>query len=65
MWDSVQVLAQAYDYGMGLAFFAPLAALAWLPFVSDCQTRFLFNPAFNRRLQIHPILAGRNKNKQS
>ncbi|KAJ8616668.1 hypothetical protein MRB53_036040 [Persea americana] len=65
VWDSVQVLAQAYDYGMGLALFAPLAALAWLPFVSDFQTRFLFNPAFNRRLQIHPILAGRNKNKQS
>ncbi|XP_058095312.1 putative callose synthase 8 isoform X2 [Magnolia sinica] len=61
LWDSVQVLSQAYDYGMGLLLFAPLAALSWLPVISDFQTRFLFNPAFNRHLQIETILPGKHK----
>ncbi|PIA33973.1 hypothetical protein AQUCO_03900091v1 [Aquilegia coerulea] len=63
LWDFVQVLAQAYDYGMGVALFAPMAALAWLPIISAFQTRFLFNEAFNRRLQIQIILAGKKKHK--
>ncbi|KAG9444221.1 hypothetical protein H6P81_015561 [Aristolochia fimbriata] len=61
MWDYVRVLAQAYDYGMGLLLFAPIAALAWLPVISACQTKFLFNEAFNRNLHIQPILTGKKK----
>ncbi|KAF9621861.1 hypothetical protein IFM89_028449 [Coptis chinensis] len=61
LWDFVQVLAQAYDYGMGVVLFATIAALAWLPVISAFQTRFLFNEAFNRHLQIQTILAGKKK----
>ncbi|XP_042489726.1 putative callose synthase 8 isoform X2 [Macadamia integrifolia] len=61
LWNLVLVLAQSYDYGMGAALFAPVAILAWLPIISAFQTRFLFNEAYNRRLQIHPILPGKKK----
>ncbi|XP_022717420.1 putative callose synthase 8 isoform X2 [Durio zibethinus] len=60
-WHLTEVLAQAYDYGMGSVLFAPVAILAWLPIISAFQTRFLFNRAFNRHLQIQPILAGKKK----
>ncbi|XWS10813.1 hypothetical protein CRYUN_Cryun38cG0030100 [Craigia yunnanensis] len=60
-WHFTEVLAQAYDYGMGSVLFAPIAILAWLPIISAFQTRFLFNQAFNRHLQIQPILAGKKK----
>ncbi|KAJ4726559.1 Callose synthase-like protein [Melia azedarach] len=63
LWDFVQVLAKAYDYGMGIVLFAPIAILAWLPIISAFQTRFLFNEAFNRHLQIQPILAGKKKHR--
>ncbi|KAL5736702.1 hypothetical protein ACOSQ2_031490 [Xanthoceras sorbifolium] len=63
LWDFMQVLAKAYDYGMGVVIFAPIAILAWLPIISAFQTRFLFNEAFNRHLQIQPILAGKKKHK--
>ncbi|XP_019101818.1 PREDICTED: putative callose synthase 8 isoform X3 [Camelina sativa] len=63
LWEFAQVLARAYDYGMGVVLFAPMAILAWLPIISAFQTRFLFNEAFNRRLQIQPILAGKKKNR--
>lgn len=63
LWEFTQVLARAYDYGMGVVLFAPMAILAWLPIISAFQTRFLFNEAFNRRLQIQPILAGKKKNR--
>lgn len=63
LWDFMQVLAKAYDYGMGVVLFAPMAILAWLPIISAFQTRFLFNEAFNRHLQIQPILAGRKKKR--
>ncbi|KAE8124605.1 hypothetical protein FH972_019472 [Carpinus fangiana] len=63
LWYFIRVLAQAYDYGMGVVLFAPVAILAWLPIISAFQTRFLFNEAFNRHLQIKPILAGKKKNK--
>ncbi|PON83360.1 Glycosyl transferase [Trema orientale] len=63
LWDFTRVLAKAYDYGMGVVLFAPIAILAWLPIISAFQTRFLFNEAFNRHLQIQPILAGKRKKK--
>ncbi|XP_024540407.1 callose synthase 3 isoform X3 [Selaginella moellendorffii] len=61
MWDSVQALARTYEYVMGLLLFAPVAILAWFPFVSEFQTRLLFNQAFSRGLQISRILAGKRK----
>lgn len=61
VWEFTEVLAKAYDYGMGVVLFAPIAVLAWLPIISAFQTRFLFNEAFNRHLQIQPILAGKKK----
>ncbi|KAF3678769.1 Callose synthase 5 [Capsicum annuum] len=61
MWGSVKALARGYDYLMGLVIFAPIAVLAWFPFVSEFQTRLLFNQAFSRGLQIQRILAGGKK----
>ncbi|KAK4487202.1 hypothetical protein RD792_006522 [Penstemon davidsonii] len=61
LWHFTRVFARAYDYGMGVVLFAPIAALAWLPIISAFQTRFLFNEAFSRRLQIQRILAGKKK----
>ncbi|KAH6557859.1 hypothetical protein KP509_1Z089800 [Ceratopteris richardii] len=60
-WDSVKALAQGYEYIMGLLLFAPVAVLAWFPFVSEFQSRLLFNQAFSRGLQISRILAGGRK----
>ncbi|GAA0165996.1 hypothetical protein LIER_21259 [Lithospermum erythrorhizon] len=61
MWGSVKALAKGYEYLMGLVIFAPVAILAWFPFVSEFQTRLLFNQAFSRGLQIQRILAGGKK----
>lgn len=61
IWEPIQVIAHAYDYGMGSVLFAPIAALAWMPVISAIQTRVLFNQAFSRQLQIQPILAGKSK----
>ncbi|KAI4310785.1 hypothetical protein MLD38_035735 [Melastoma candidum] len=63
MWGSVKALARGYEYLMGLVIFVPVAALAWFPFVSEFQTRLLFNQAFSRGLQISRILAGGKKHK--
>ncbi|XAR73155.1 1,3-beta-glucan synthase [Bertholletia excelsa] len=63
IWGSVKALARGYDYMMGSVIFAPVAVLAWFPFVTDFQTRLLFNQAFSRGLQIQRILAGGNKQK--
>lgn len=63
LWECIQVIAQAYDYGMGSLIFAPIAALAWMPVISAIQTRVLFNQAFSRQLQIHPILPGKSKKR--
>ncbi|CAK9325304.1 unnamed protein product [Citrullus colocynthis] len=63
LWDFTRVLAKSYDYGMGVVIFAPVATLAWLPNISDFQTRFLFNEAFNRHLHIQTIIAGKQKHK--
>ncbi|KDP42593.1 hypothetical protein JCGZ_24367 [Jatropha curcas] len=63
MWGSVKALARGYEYMMGLVIFTPVAVLAWFPFVSEFQTRLLYNQAFSRGLQIQRILAGGKKNK--
>ncbi|EPS72207.1 hypothetical protein M569_02539, partial [Genlisea aurea] len=62
IWSSVMELARAYEAVMGLAIFMPVVVLSWFPFVSEFQTRLLFNQAFSRGLQISMILAG-NKDK--
>ncbi|CAA7398033.1 unnamed protein product [Spirodela intermedia] len=63
LWGSVKALARGYEYMMGLVIFAPVAVLAWFPFVSEFQTRLLYNQAFSRGLQISRILAGGKKYK--
>ncbi|KAH7520841.1 hypothetical protein FEM48_Zijuj08G0188700 [Ziziphus jujuba var. spinosa] len=63
MWGSVKALARGYEYIMGVVLFAPVAILAWFPFVSEFQTRLLFNQAFSRGLQIQRILAGGKKHR--
>ncbi|XP_057418669.1 callose synthase 5 [Lotus japonicus] len=63
MWGSVKALARGYEYLMGVVIFTPVAILAWFPFVSEFQTRLLFNQAFSRGLQIQRILSGGKKNK--
>lgn len=60
-WDSVMELARAYECLMGLLIFTPIAVLSWFPFVSEFQTRLLFNQAFSRGLQISMILAGKKE----
>lgn len=64
-WSSVRVLAQYYEMIMGLILFTPVAFLAWFPFVSEFQTRMLFNQAFSRGLQISRILGGGQKKDKS
>ncbi|KAJ4970358.1 hypothetical protein NE237_003457 [Protea cynaroides] len=61
LWGSVRALARGYEYLMALVIFVPVAILAWFPFVSEFQTRLLFNQAFSRGLQIQRILAGGKK----
>lgn len=61
MWGSTKALARGYEYLMGILIFLPVAILAWFPFVSEFQTRLLFNQAFSRGLQIQRILAGGKK----
>ncbi|KAK9052604.1 hypothetical protein SSX86_029234 [Deinandra increscens subsp. villosa] len=58
-WDSLMELGRAYECVMGLVIFMPIVILSWFPFVSEFQTRLLFNQAFSRGLQISMILAGR------
>ncbi|KAK7305003.1 hypothetical protein VNO77_42901 [Canavalia gladiata] len=65
LWDSVKELARAYEYVMGLLIFLPTAILSWFPFVSEFQTRLLFNQAFSRGLQISMILAGKKDTYKS
>ncbi|KAK4487157.1 hypothetical protein RD792_006474 [Penstemon davidsonii] len=59
IWDSVMELGRAYEAVMGLFIFMPVVVLSWFPFVSEFQTRLLFNQAFSRGLQISMILAGK------
>ncbi|XP_076893137.1 callose synthase 2-like [Bidens hawaiensis] len=65
MWSSIRTLAQYYEIIMGLLLFTPVAFLAWFPFVSEFQTRMLFNQAFSRGLQISRILGGGQKKDKS
>ncbi|KAL9422973.1 hypothetical protein AB3S75_035121 [Citrus x aurantiifolia] len=58
-WDPIKELAKAYEYIIGFLLFAAIAILSWFPFVSEFQTRLLFNQAFSRGLQISMILSGR------
>lgn len=60
-WESIKELARAYECIMGLIIFMPIAVLSWFPFLSEFQTRLLFNQAFSRGLQISMILAGRKE----
>ncbi|RDY03244.1 Callose synthase 7, partial [Mucuna pruriens] len=64
-WDSVKELSKAYEYVMGFIIFLPMAILSWFPLVSKFQTRWLFNQAFSRGLQISMILAGKKDIYQS
>ncbi|GKV12593.1 hypothetical protein SLEP1_g23715 [Rubroshorea leprosula] len=64
-WGSVKTLARGYEIIMGLLLFTPVAFLAWFPFVSEFQTRMLFNQAFSRGLQISRILGGQRKDRSS
>ncbi|KAJ4711705.1 Callose synthase [Melia azedarach] len=65
IWGSVRTLARGYEVVMGLLLFTPVAFLAWFPFVSEFQTRMLFNQAFSRGLQISRILGGQRKDRSS
>ncbi|XP_027342248.1 callose synthase 2-like [Abrus precatorius] len=64
-WGSVRALARGYEIIMGLLLFTPVAFLAWFPFVSEFQTRMLFNQAFSRGLQISRILGGQRSESSS
>ncbi|PIA48642.1 hypothetical protein AQUCO_01400908v1 [Aquilegia coerulea] len=64
-WGSVRTLARGYEVIMGLLLFTPVAFLAWFPFVSEFQTRMLFNQAFSRGLQISRILGGQKKERSA
>lgn len=65
LWGSIRALARGYEIMMGLLLFTPIAFLAWFPFVSEFQTRMLFNQAFSRGLQISRILGGQKKDRSS
>ncbi|CAH9092140.1 unnamed protein product [Cuscuta europaea] len=65
IWGSVRTLGRGYELTMGLLLFTPVAFLAWFPFVSEFQTRMLFNQAFSRGLQISRILGGPKKEKDT
>ena len=65
LWDSVKELSRAYEYVMGLIIFLPIVILSWFPYVSEFQTRLLFNQGFCRGLQISMILAGRKDTYKS
>ncbi|KAK7374973.1 hypothetical protein VNO80_08417 [Phaseolus coccineus] len=56
LWGSVKTLARGYEIVMGFLLFTPVAFLAWFPFVSEFQTRMLFNQAFSRGPQIWDLV---------
>ncbi|CAN6237754.1 unnamed protein product [Urochloa humidicola] len=65
LWGSVRALARAYEIIMGVLLHTPITILAWIPFVSEFQTRLLFNQAFSRGLQISRIIGGQKKERSS
>eukprot|EP00899_Mesostigma_viride_P004611 jgi/Mesvir1/14150/Mv21726-RA.2 len=62
-WSFTVELARYFDLGMGVALFVPITILAWFPFVSEFQTRALFNQAFSRGLEVSKLLTGRRRPK--
>ncbi|XP_066355037.1 callose synthase 10-like [Miscanthus floridulus] len=60
LWDSVREIARMYDAGMGAIIFVHIVFFSWFPFVSTFQSRFFFNQAFSRGLEISLILAAAN-----
>ncbi|PPD76232.1 hypothetical protein GOBAR_DD26848 [Gossypium barbadense] len=46
LWQVTEVLAKAYDYGMGSTLFSPIAILGWLPIISAFQNSIPFQPGF-------------------
>ncbi|KAF5207914.1 Callose synthase [Thalictrum thalictroides] len=60
-WYSIKELAWAYEYVMGILIISPIVILSLFPFVSEFQTRLLFNQAFSRGLQISMILAAKKE----
>ncbi|KAL9245946.1 hypothetical protein vseg_019539 [Gypsophila vaccaria] len=65
MWSSIKALARGYEFIMGFIVFTPVAALAWFPFVSDFQTRLLFNKAFSAGLRTKCRFAAGKRQKQT
>jgi len=65
LWGSVKTIARRYEIVLGFLLFTPVAFLAWFPFISEFQTRMLFNQAFSRGLQISRILGGQRKEHSS
>ncbi|KAF8090598.1 hypothetical protein N665_0472s0027 [Sinapis alba] len=65
IWSWVVTLAWVYDLVMGALLFSPIALLAWFPFMSEFQTRMLFNQAFSRGLHISRIVGGQRKYESS
>ncbi|GMY23975.1 callose synthase 1-like isoform X2, partial [Fagus crenata] len=49
-WGSVRALARGYERIMGLLLFTPVTFLAFFRFVSEFQSRMLFQQAFSRGL---------------
>ncbi|XP_076926135.1 callose synthase 7-like isoform X2 [Bidens hawaiensis] len=65
LWDSIKEMGRVYECVLGLIIFMPIVILSWFPFVSEFQTRLLFNQAFSRGLQISMILAGKKDKTRS
>ncbi|KAK9678313.1 hypothetical protein RND81_11G203100 [Saponaria officinalis] len=61
MWSSVKTVARGYEFIMGFIIFTPVAVLAWFPFVSNFQTRLLFNQVFSTGLRVKCRVAARKR----
>ncbi|KAF3321080.1 callose synthase 3-like protein [Carex littledalei] len=61
LWSWIRSLARGYEIAIGVILYVPVTILAWFPFVSEFQTRMLFNQAFSRGLQISRILGGHRR----
>nr|CAB3473502.1 unnamed protein product [Digitaria exilis] len=60
-WHCIMDLARLYDNIIGLIVFLIVGFLSWFPFISEFQTRILFNQAFSRGLQISRLLNCHNE----
>ncbi|TVU11853.1 hypothetical protein EJB05_45462 [Eragrostis curvula] len=61
MWGLLKSISRSYDSMVGLLLFIPIVFFAWIPFVSEIQTRILFNPALSRGLQVSRILDAKKR----